>query len=138
MHRDGNLEPNSWGIGGNPSEAAKRLGVDPMHLVTEESEIEHAVSAYIGAMPFLFVAAEDDPGPNSARGVIERNAIALLSNYQRPSIDPHSKTWLGLSSGRERVRESGLWNNRHVDETPDEAFLDILSAAAAATSPIAH
>ena len=29
------------------------------------------------------------------RGYIERNAIALLSNYGKPAIDPPSPGWLG-------------------------------------------
>jgi hypothetical protein len=35
------------------------------------------------------------------------NAIALLSNKLKP-IDPPSSDWLGLHSGRQEVRESGL------------------------------
>jgi len=87
-------------------------------------------------MPFLFVAVDDEPGPGTARRVIERNTIALLSNYQRTPIDPPSNSWLGFSCSRERVKESGIWNNDHVEEAFDEAFLDVLAEAAAATSPI--
>ena len=57
---------------------------------------------------------------------IERNAIALLSNYERPQLDPPSKSWLGHHSNRERVRTSGLWNQNHVVETYDPAFLELL------------
>ena len=74
-------------------------------------------------MPFLWLAVEDEPGPQSLRGYIERNAIALLSNYSRRTLDPPSETWLGRRCNRERVRNSGLWNSNHVDETFDPGFL---------------
>ena len=35
-----------------------------------------------------------NPGANSSRGAIERNAIALLSNYQRPVLYLPSPRWL--------------------------------------------
>jgi hypothetical protein len=78
-------------------------------------------------MPFLWLAVEDAPGPESLRGYIERNAIALLSNYKRPALDPASAAWLGHSCDRERVRASGLWNSNHVEESYDPAFLETLS-----------
>ena len=92
-------------------------------------DTERRVSAVIGAMPFLWLAVEDEPGPNSLRGYIERNAIALLSNFDKPSLDPPSRGWLGCWCDRERVRRSGLWNSNHVDEKYKPAFLDILKTA---------
>lgn len=59
----------------------------------------------------------------SARLYIERNSIALLSNFEQPPVDPASAHWLGRHCDRERVRASGLWNNNHVNETYDPAFL---------------
>ncbi|MHC2552377.1 hypothetical protein ACVJ6Q_003672 [Bradyrhizobium elkanii] len=91
-----------------------------------ELTLERQVSQSIGNMPFLWVPIFDDPGPESRRGYIERNAIALLSNYDRPQLDPPSQAWLGHHSDRERVRRSGLWNQNHVDEDFDPAFLDHL------------
>ncbi len=84
------------------------------------------VSDRIGEMPFLWLAIDDHPGPESLRGYIERNAIGLLSNFNQESLDPPSDTWLGRDSGRERVRRSGLWNNNHVDERYDALFLEQL------------
>jgi hypothetical protein len=81
------------------------------------------VSEIIGNMRFLWLAIEDERGPNSQRGYVERNAIALLSNYGKPALDPPSKAWLGHYSDRERVRKSGLWNQNHVDEAYDLTFL---------------
>ena len=67
-------------------------------------------------------------GPRSERGYIERNAIALLSNYRREALDAASSGWLGRSCNRALVRESHLWNNRHVAEDYDPAFVDRLEA----------
>ena len=86
--------------------------------------VEACVSEYIGQMPFLWLNVSDAPGPTSSRGLIERNAIALLSGYKWPAADGPSTEWLGRYSDRERVRLSGLWNSNHVDETYDPSFLD--------------
>ena len=92
-----------------------------------EQPLERAVSEVIGNMPFLWLSVEDESGPQSLRGFIERNAIALLSNYGRLSIDPPSDAWLGSYCTRKKVRTSGLWNSNHVDESYDPAFLDTLA-----------
>ena len=80
-------------------------------------------------MPFLWIELDDDPGPLSVRGTMERNAIALLSNYGRAPLDSPSARWLGRSSNRSLVRDSGLWNQRHVEEVHDPTFLDLFEAA---------
>ena len=79
-------------------------------------------------MPFLWLAVNDAPGPDSQRGYIERNSIALLSNFNGKPIDPPSPSWLGRHCNQEHVRRSDLWNVRHVDEGYDPAFLGELSA----------
>ena len=84
-------------------------------------------------MPFLWLDINDEPGPDSLRGVIERNAIALLSNHGRTPLDPPSPGWLGYASDRSLVRDSGLWNQRHAEETHDPAFLDVLETLIART-----
>ncbi len=76
-------------------------------------------------MPFTWLSVPDEPGPESLRGSIERNTIALLSNCSGPEINPPSEDWLGRYCDRERVRESGLWNSNHVNELYDPAFLDM-------------
>jgi hypothetical protein len=88
--------------------------------------LECGVSKVICVMPFLWPAIDDEPGPASLRGYIERNAIALLSNYEKAPLDPASSNWLGSSCNRERVRKSGLWNSNHVDEAHDPDFLNQL------------
>lgn len=126
MSRDRRGEPRSWELKGDHAKAAAELGIEKRALKLQELPLERHVSEYICAMPFLWVAIEDAPGPESGRAAIERNSIALLSNYRKPAIDPPSPGWLGRSSDRERVRESGLWNNKHVHEPYDPAFLTVL------------
>ncbi|MCY4418086.1 MAG: hypothetical protein OXE87_17510 [Chloroflexi bacterium] len=106
----------SWGRGSSAPKAIRE----------SERPAEVEVSRYIGAMPFLVVSINDAPGPESQRGYIERNAIALLSGYSSTAADPPSANWLGFHSSRERVRRSGLWNNNHVDECYEPAFLGAL------------
>jgi len=93
----------------------------------QEVPLEKEVSNAIGAMPFLWFAVGDNPGPTNTRGLIERNSIALLSNFRRESVDPPSPHWLGQYSDRDKVRASSLWNNRHVDEKYNPEFLDVLA-----------
>jgi hypothetical protein len=106
----------TWGKG-NTADRDGRSG---------EFSLEYQVSQVIGEMPFLWLSIEDDAGPESQRGYIERNLIALLSNYNKPSLDPPSQHWLGHHSDRDRVRKSGLWNQNHVGESYDPAFLNRL------------
>lgn len=89
---------------------------------------EEAVSDHIGAMSVAWLDVPDSPGPGSLRGYIERNAIALISNYGREIIDPPSPNWLGLHSDRDRVCASGIWNNNHVAESHDPVFLKVFEA----------
>ena len=91
-----------------------------------ELALEREVSQFIGSMPFIWLRINDDAGPDSRRGYIERNSIALLSNYEKPPLDPPSSEWLGHKSDRGRVRASGLWNQNHVDESYAPEFLDKL------------
>ncbi len=115
IERDGHDYP-SWGQGSSA----------PREIRAREQPLERIVSAVIGDMPFLWLAIGDKPGPDSLRGYIERNAIALLSNFSKEPLDPPSRDWLGHFCNRERVRVSGLWNSNHVDEAPEPAFLDTM------------
>ena len=93
-----------------------------------ELSVEQEVSQIIGKMPFLWLPIDDEAGPKSKRADIERNSIALLSNYNRPQYDSQSAGWLGGWSVPERVKKSGLWNQRHIEAIYDPAFLDTLEA----------
>ena len=85
-------------------------------------------------MPFLWIGIEDNAGMNSLRGLIERNSIALLSNYpnigspneETLCIDPPSQYWLGHWARNQGITKSGLWNSNHVEEHYDPCFLDTL------------
>jgi len=107
-----------WGVG---SSAGRELRL-------EEVELERRVSEYIRGLPFLWVDIDGEPGPESDRAYIERNAIALVSNFSKASIDPRSEEWLGHHSPVPAIEQSGLWNINHVDEGYDPAFLERLEA----------
>ncbi len=98
----------------------------PKSVRLREHEMEVAVSNVIRRMPLLYVSVDDPPGPESVRGYIERNTIALLSNFERPVLDESSSSWLGRKCPRKRIRESGLWNSNHVAEDYDPDFLIVL------------
>lgn len=115
---------SSWGVKGNIGRAATALVRSRSDLLAMEAPVELVVSSYLRSMPFLWLPVDDEPGPKSLRGLIERNTIALVSNFDRPPLDSPSDDWLGHLSGREKVRRSGLWNQRHVAEEYDPAFLD--------------
>jgi hypothetical protein len=86
------------------------------------------VSQLLGSMEVSILGCNDDPGPASMRGHIERNAIALLSAAQREGLDPASPHWLGRSSNRELVTNSGLWNQRHTTDQLAPGFLETFEA----------
>jgi len=115
IDRDG-LDYPTWGKG-----SSARREIRDGELI-----LEQAVSAEIGDMPFLWLDINDDPGPDSLRGYIERNAIALLSNCGKETLDSPSAGWLGNLCNRKRVRQSGLWNSNHVTDNYDASFLNAL------------
>ena len=124
--RAGTDEPRSWGVASGAGAAARKLGLDRAALRQTEAPLEREVSRRIGAMPFLWLEIDDPPGPASDRGYVERNAIALLSNFGKVHLDAPSAEWLGRYSDRQRVRGSSLWNNDFVEGSHDAGFLDRL------------
>jgi hypothetical protein len=106
---------NTWGRGSSA----------PREVCSAEAPLEIEVSRYIGQMPMLWLDVDDEPSSVSRRAYLERNCIALLSNFNKPSIDPPSSKWLGLRTTQVTIRDSGLWNTNHVDEAYDESFLNI-------------
>lgn len=111
----GRVQCPTWGVGANA----------PREIREAEAPVEAMVTTIIGAMPLVWLAIDDSPGPTSLRAYVERNSIALLSNMQLPTLDDASAGWLGRSCrrGKGRVCQSGLWNQNHVEETYDPAFL---------------
>lgn len=113
----------SWGRGSSrPSDLSESARED-------ERTYEGRVSKHLGAMPVCWVDVPDEPSAQSERAVIERNAIALLSNRFKP-FDPPSHQWLGTFSPRSEIRESGLWNLNYVQDACDPAFLDVFERRA--------
>lgn len=113
-------------MGRNPAWRVKTWGVrapDTKGFRAAELALEHRVSRVIGEMPLLWLRVDGPAGSTSRRGYIERNAIALLSNHDREPLDPPSDGWLGLDCPKGKVQRSGLWNQRHVEEAHDCAFV---------------
>jgi hypothetical protein len=123
----------SWGLKGDLGKAAIALNQDRSELKEAELSLEIAVSKYLGEMQVLWLDIDDEPAPASHRGIVERNAIALLSNYSQQVIDSASSSWLGSHCSRDRVQRSHLWNNNHVDEPYHASFLDLLENRIKAT-----
>ena len=123
MQRELGYAADSWCLGSSADSDTR----------ARELQHEKRVSAYLGAMRLLWIDIGDAPGGQSLRGVVERNAVAMLSNYCRHPIDRLSQNGLGHSSDREKVRKSGLWNQNHVDEGYDPSFLGILERLISAT-----
>lgn len=97
----------------------------PREVRAQEVALERAVSEYIGAMPFLWLAVRD----RNDRSSLERGAISLLSNLDREPIDPPSPAWLGHHADREAMKRSGLWNVHHADASPDPAVVRLVESA---------
>ena len=92
-----------------------------------KKQLDESVTETLGNMWVLCLPIENE----AKCGYIERNAIALLSNYNKNKsklqIDPPSQSWLGLSAPEEKVQISGLWNEVYVGhEEYDSNFLDEL------------
>lgn len=118
----------SWGIKNDKRKATEALEITRKTLDVSEAPVEQAVSSHLSTMPFIWLKVDDEPSRASLRGVVEQNTIALLSNYDKTAIDPPSNNWLGHNSNRNLVRGSGLWNQRHVTESYDPAYLDVLES----------
>jgi hypothetical protein len=104
----------TWGEGNSAPKAIRE----------REYYLEAMVTEVIGAMPFLWLGIGDNHGGHTCRGYLERHAIALLSNYDKPGLDPPSQRWLGRYCRSDRVRYSGLWLSDYVDDGYDPVFLD--------------
>lgn len=118
--RDPSLACSNWGQDSNA----------PAEIRRAEHPLEALVSEHLGRMSLLCLPVLDAPSPQSQRGYIERNAIALLSNWGLETgewNDLPSPEWLGRFSNRPEVTRSGLWNQKHISDSYDPAFLDVFS-----------
>jgi hypothetical protein len=118
MGRTPSLACETWGEGNSASKAIR----------DREYYLEAMVTEVIGRMPFLWLGVEDVNASHSVRDYFERNSIALLSNYGKPSLDAPSQGWLGRFCRSERVKNSGLWLSDYVDDTYDPMFLDRMAS----------
>lgn len=107
--------PGTWGEGSSASRYI-RMG---------ELAWEREVSRHLGSMRVLWLRIDDAPTPDSDRGFIERNAIALLSTVENAKDSP-SQGWLGHDAQADAIRSSGLWNVNHVGEAVVPGFLEKL------------
>jgi hypothetical protein len=124
----GAAAPTTWGRGTTLEAAAREAKLDLAAAEKQEAPIEAAVGMFVGQMPFVFLSVDDEAGPHSQRAFIEKNSIALLSNFARTSVDEASSAWLGRQCPREKVRQSGLWHTQHVDEAYDPSFLETMKS----------
>ena len=108
--------PDSWG----------KEKPEEEHKIKIEKQHERRVSEVITRMPFLWLDIPDAPSKDSLRGYIERNSIALLSNYKKNPLDPPSADWLGLKCLNKKAVCSGLWCDHYVKRKYCPAFLDEL------------
>ena len=114
LRQDG-ISLGTWGQG---SEA-------PKQVTENEREHERLVSDFIGRCRVLCLPVPDEPGADSDRAVIERNAIGLLSVPGRELMPP-TEAWLGNYSVEPAIRESGLWNIAHWGAQYDSGFLGLM------------
>jgi hypothetical protein len=121
--RDG-LNFRTWGYGSSARAAASHFGVPRERLLADELELEQATSGLIGELPLVVLPADE----LADRVFVERDAVALLSNFGRAPIDPASSGWLGRHSKRARVSCSGLWNNDYVDEAYEPSLIERVDA----------
>ena len=104
----------------------------PKQIREGEISLERSVTHHLSQMPFLWLEADDEPSKESVRGFIERNSIAVLSNFGKDTpIDPPSAKWLGTVSPRMKVRSSGLWNQNYVADKYDPNFLETFAVLVA-------
>jgi hypothetical protein len=95
--------------------------------VDAERELEVAVSRVIRGMPFLWLSVPTRPDGSSDRGMLERNAIALLSTLAG-GVETADLAWLGRHAVAPKVRESSLWNVNHVDDAFEPSTVDLLQS----------
>jgi len=101
-----NLTIKSWGIRKEKSNLA---------VIQSEKFLEKQVSEYIRNMNFMILEVPGDSSKDNDRAIIERNSIALLSNYNRIPINAPSVDWMGNLCLKPKIIESGLWNSNYVE-----------------------
>jgi len=88
-----------------------------------EHPLEVRVSEVISRMEVLMISFEDNDIEKQALRYIQKNAVALLSNWQKEVLDPPSPDWMGKFCSNVLVRDSGLWNTNGVMQRYDSSFI---------------
>jgi hypothetical protein len=112
----------TWGMG----------QIAPAETQAKERRLEAEVSTIIGNMRVLWLDVPDEPGPQSDRAFLERNAIGLLSRSY-VLAGRRSASWLGNYSPNIKISTSGLWNLNHLNEIPNKDFAEVFSTYVDAT-----
>jgi hypothetical protein len=95
----------------------------------EEYPLERRVSAVLRDQRVLWLAVDDEPGPDSDRARVERALIAVLAGPDGETPDPRAPWWLGRHSASAAIRSSGLWNVDGVGASYDPTALDRVARA---------
>jgi len=113
IRRDGlSIAYPNWGNKDNTTKTIRQ----------SELPLEQQVSDYIRQLPFLIINVNPTIDGPKQRAFLERSLIAMISD-----VGGKGKTsWLGHNCSRSEVKNSGLWNNNHVNEKYDPSFLDVL------------
>lgn len=89
-----------------------------------EYPVEKIVSEKVNSMPFLWLGLDSRTGRQDFARFMQKNAIALLSNYGKAPLDESSSTWLGYYCSNPFVKRSGLWNVEYVSERYNPVFME--------------
>lgn len=87
-------------------------------IIRSERELESMVSQYISSLLLFFVEISDKSTKDSLRSIVETNSIALFTENM-VTLESPSPNWLGSFSSQLAIRQSGLWNVRHVAQSVD-------------------
>jgi len=118
LNKDSDPYIKTWEIDFTDSENKEVLG----HLRSPEYEriLEERVSEYIHKnITFTVIEIEN----KQQRLALESKLIASLGGIQN---QPPSENWLGRFNPEQKIVESGLWQQQHLDSTP-LAKSDVLS-----------
>lgn len=119
--------PRKWSL---PTWGAGQVA--PTQKRARERKLEEEVSKVIGRMHVLWLNVPDEPGPQSDRAYLERNAIGLLSRANLVKGRQHL-SWIGNFSPNISIGLSGLWNLNHLNEVPDVEFTKVFAHYVQAT-----
>ncbi|KUG03474.1 hypothetical protein ASZ90_019110 [hydrocarbon metagenome] len=100
---------------------------DQVNASTRKTEhwLESLVSEVTGSMEVLVVPIDNNRDMGRIAKYIEKNAIALLSNFNKDPVDSPSSDWLGSRCSNPLVRGSGVWNSNGVMYQYDQHFLEV-------------